>query len=179
MDFNTVINKYYPADSPLRDIYLRHCRQVADMAISIARSGNLPLDETDIEAAAMLHDIGIILTDAPSIHCTGQEPYIRHGILGAEILRKEGYPEKWARVAERHTGSGLTADEIIEQNLPLPPRDYLPETLLEQLICYADKFFSKSGDMQQKSIEKVERSMQRFGEPSLQRFLKLKEVLGQ
>lgn len=174
-DYNTIIDKYYPAESPLRDIYLRHCRQVAQMALDIVRGKQLPLDEAEVEAAAMLHDIGIFLTHAPSIECHGQEPYIRHGIIGAELLRREGYPEIYARVAERHTGSGLTASEIREQELPLPPLDYLPGTMLERLICYADKFYSKSGDMQRKNMEQVERSMQRFGTPSLQRFLKLKE----
>ena len=179
VDYNAIIDKYYPADSPLRDIYLRHCRQVSDMALEIARKLSLPLDLNEVEAAAMLHDIGIFLTDAPGIHCHGAEPYIRHGILGADLLRREGTPESWARVAERHTGSGLTADEIISQNLPLPHQDYLPETVLERLICYADKFYSKSVvDKGRKPMEKVEASMARFGQPALLRFLKLKEEFG-
>ena len=46
--------------------------------------------------------------------------------------------------AKRHTGAGLTKKEIIEQELPLPQQDFLPETTEEKLICYADKFFSKT-----------------------------------
>ena len=56
---------------------------------------------------------------------------------------KRGYPQH-ARVCERHTGAGLTKREIIEQELPLPQQDFLPETTEEKLICYADKFFSKT-----------------------------------
>lgn len=174
-DYNHIIDKYYPVDSPLRDIYLRHCRQVANLALRISHEKGLPLTDEEVETGAMLHDIGIFLTDAPSIECHGSEPYIRHGILGAELLRKEGFAEEYARVAERHTGSGLSAQEIEEQHLPLPLRDMLPETVLERLICYADKFYSKSGDMREKPVEKVINSMARFGDSSLQRFLKLKE----
>lgn len=169
-DYKKIIDLYYPADTPLRDIYLRHCRQVADEALEIARRKHLPLDPLMIEGAAMTHDIGIFATDAPGIECHGTEPYIAHGIIGAALLRKEGAPEEWARVAERHTGSGLTSAEIAAQGLPLPVADYLPETLLERLICYADKFYSKSGAMKRKDLQKVRASMARFGEDSLRRF---------
>ncbi|MDE7153846.1 MAG: HDIG domain-containing protein [Muribaculaceae bacterium] len=173
-DYNKIIDKYYPVGSPLRDIYLRHCQGVAEMAVEIVRAKRLPLSEEEVREAAMLHDIGVFMTDAPSIECHGTEPYIRHGILGAELLRREGYPEADARVAERHTGSGLTRAEIEARDLPLPHIDLVPETLLERVVCYADKFYSKSGDMERKSIDEVERSMQRFGDATMQRFLKLK-----
>ena len=96
-----------------------------------------------------------------------------HGILGAKLLREEGFPEEIARVAERHTGAGITSQDIKTQNLPMPDGDYLPETLLEKLICYADKFFSKSGDMKRKPIEKVIASFERFGDGSVKRFEEL------
>jgi len=169
-DYNKIIDKYYPAGTPLRDIYLRHCRQVADEALAIACRKHLPLDPQMIEGAAMTHDIGIFATDANGIECRGTEPYITHGLIGARLLRREGAPEEWARVAERHTGSGLTASEIEVQHLPLPPGDYEPVTLLEKLICYADKFYSKSGSMKRKDIEQVRKSMERFGPASLSRF---------
>lgn len=169
-DYNSIIDKYYPAGTPLRDIYLRHCRAVAAEALSVAERHRLPLSKADIEGAAMTHDIGIYATDAPSIECHGTEPYIRHGLIGGRLLRAEGAPEEWARVAERHTGSGLVAEEITARKLPLPPADYLPQTLLERLICYADKFYSKSGDMKRKSLERARASMARFGEKSLARF---------
>ncbi|MCM1483997.1 MAG: HD domain-containing protein [Muribaculaceae bacterium] len=168
--WNHIIDLYYPAGTPLRDIYLRHCRSVADEALGIAHRLHLPLDDSTVEAAAMLHDIGIFLTDAPGIECHGTEPYIRHGVLGARLLRQLGCPEEIAAVAERHTGSGLTAQEITEQHLPLEPLDYMPRTLLERLMCYADKFYSKSGSMTRKPLGSVRKSMARFGEDSLKRF---------
>lgn len=69
MTYQEIIDKYYPAGSPLRDIYMRHCRSVADLALEIAARRRLPLDPAEIEEAAMLHDIGIFLTDAPGIEC--------------------------------------------------------------------------------------------------------------
>ncbi|MDE5634979.1 MAG: HD domain-containing protein [Muribaculaceae bacterium] len=170
MDYQTIIDKYYPAGSPLRDIYMRHCRQVADLALDIADRLDLDVDRADVEAAAMLHDIGIVLTDAQGIHCHGSMPYIMHGVAGAGILREEGVSETIASVAERHTGAGITADDIRQMSLLMPPGDYMPRNLLERLVCYADKFYSKSGDMQRKPLERVRGSMSRLGERSLTRF---------
>ena len=169
-DYRKIIDKYYPASSPLRDIYIRHCRAVADKALSIASALKLPVSPQRIEAAAMLHDIGIFATNAPGIECHGSEPYIRHGIIGAQILRAENVDEDIAATAELHTGAGITASEIRSQNLPLPVRDYCPQTQLQRLICYADKFFSKSSDMKEKTFEKVRASIAKFGTDSLNRF---------
>ena len=174
MDWNSVIDHYYPSGRRVRDILLNHSRKVADYALEIAHSHSLPLSDEEIETAAMLHDIGIIATDAPDIDCRGTEPYLAHGIVGAEMLRKLGVEEKYAFVAERHTGSGLTNEEIDAEGLPLPKdRSYMPQTLLEKLICYADCFYSKGGDMNRKPIERVRRSMARFGEGVARRFEEL------
>lgn len=170
MTYQEIIDKYYPAGTKCRGIFIQHSRQVADKALEIARRCNLDIPLDIVETAAMLHDIGIFLTNAPDIDCHGSEHYICHGILGAELLRKEGFDEEIARVAERHTGAGLTIDDIDRQQLPLPRKDYLPETMLEKLICYADKFFSKSGAMQEKPIDKVRNSMAHHSADSLARF---------
>lgn len=178
MNASTIIDKYYPEGTRLRDIYIRHCRQVADLAMLINRERNLGVDPETVETAAMLHDIGIFMTDADGIDCHGTEPYIRHGILGAALLRKEGMPEEVARVAERHTGAGITADDIASMNLPLPPGDYMPQTLLERLICYADKFYSKTNLTSAKSLERVRQSMARHSPDTLARFERLHEEFG-
>lgn len=173
MDFQAIIDKYYPEGTSSREIYMRHALQVTEKAIQTAKACNLNLNIDEVRAAAMLHDIGICFTNAPSIGCNGSEPYIKHGIIGAELLRKEGCPEIYARVAERHTGAGITIEDIDSQNLPLPRQDYCPETMLERLVCYADKFFSKSGDMKEKSIESIRHSMQRHSPATLERFIEL------
>lgn len=171
--YNAIIDKYYPTDTPLRQIFIKHSCQVADKALNVAQDLNLDLDTNIIRAAAMLHDIGIFLTNAPDIECHGEEPYIKHGILGAEILRREGIDEIYARVAERHTGAGITIADIDQQSLPLPRLDFCPKTKLERLICYADKFYSKSGDMKEKDIERIRRSMSRHSQETLDRWLAL------
>lgn len=176
MDYQTIIDKYYPAGTTCRGIFVHHSQQVANKALEIIAHCRLDLNPKEVETAAMLHDIGIFMTDAPDIDCHGSEPYICHGIIGADLLRKEGYDEKFARVAERHTGAGLTIDDIVNQNLPLPVKEYCPETLLEKLICYADKFFSKSGAMREKPIEEVISSMSRFSNDTLSRFYALHTV---
>ena len=170
MNYQLLIDKYYPEDNELRHILINHSQSVARKALQIVSSHpELHLDAQFVEEAAMLHDLGIFRTDAPGIQCFGSEPYICHGRLGAEILRKEGY-ERHARVCERHTGAGITCKEIIAQGLPLPHQDFLPETLEEKVICYADKFFSKTHLDQEKSIEKAEKSLAKFGEDGVMRF---------
>lgn len=169
-DWKKIIDKYYSGDGDLRTILIIHSQSVARKALQIVSlHPELNLDREFIEEAAMLHDIGIIKTYAPGIKCFGTEPYICHGILGAEMLRQEGLP-RHARVCERHTGAGLSLNEIVSQNLPLPHQDFLPETLEEQVICYADKFFSKTHLDREKSIEKAEKSIAKFGEEGLARF---------
>ena len=170
MNYNLLIDKYYPEDNELRHILINHSQSVARKALQIVSSHpELHLDAQFVDEAAMLHDLGIFRTDAPGIQCFGSEPYICHGRLGAEILRKEGY-ERHARVCERHTGAGITCKEIIAQGLPLPHQDFLPETMEEKVICYADKFFSKTHLDREKSIEKAEKSLAKFGEDGVMRF---------
>lgn len=170
VDYQSIIDRYYPEGSEARDIYMRHARSVADEALAIVRRNRLPIDEATVEAAAMLHDIGICRTDAPAIHCHGTEPYLTHGVIGAAMLRGEGVPEEIASVAERHTGAGLTAAEVAASGLPVPVQDYCPRTLLEQVVCYADKFWSKSGTMERKPLDCVRASMAKWGEATAGRF---------
>ena len=170
-DYLSTISKHYPAGRKVSGILLSHSRAVADEALAIAHRLRLPLDDADVEAAAMLHDIGIIRTNAPGIGCYGSAPYLCHGPIGADMLRADGAPEIYALVAERHTGAGLTDAEIASRKLPMPEgRSYTPQSLLEQLVCYADCFYSKSGDMSRKPLDRVEASMAKFGPAVLDRF---------
>jgi len=171
MEYQQLFDKYYPEENEQRRILLTHSRLVADKALAIARlHQELQLDLTFIEEAAMLHDIGIKECDAAGIYCYGTKPYICHGTIGAEMLRAEGYP-RHALVCERHTGTGLTLDYILANNLPLPHRDLIPITLEEQLICFADKFFSKTRPDQEKSVDAALRSVAKFGDECAEKFL--------
>ncbi|MDL2256602.1 HD domain-containing protein [Bacteroidales bacterium OttesenSCG-928-I14] len=170
MDPIEILKKYYNDDSELYKILFEHSLSVANKALAIAdMHSEMIINKAFIYEASMLHDIGIIYTDAPKVHCYGDSPYICHGYLGSEMLRKEGY-ELHALVCERHTGSGITKEEIIKRELPIPARDMLPVSLEEKLICFADKFFSKTKLDKEKPIEKVRKGIAKHGEDSLSRF---------
>lgn len=178
MNYQAIIDKYYPTENELKHILMVHSRQVTDKALDIVdRHPELDADREFVEEAAMLHDIGIFRCDAAGIQCFGTEPYICHGTIGADLLRAEGFP-RHARVCERHTGAGLSLQEIIVQNLPVPHHDLLPETIEEQIICYADKFFSKTKLNQEKTLEQAVRSLMKFGDEGVSRFVKWSEIFG-
>lgn len=165
-----IIQNYYPQERRCYSILLQHSQEVAELALEIAeRRPDLCLDLEFVYEGAMLHDIGIYLTHAPEIDCHGTEPYIRHGYLGAELLRGLGLP-RHAHVAERHTGAGLTAEDIKARGIDLPEGIYTPQTLEERLICYADKFYSKTQLGKRKSLDQVRQSFLRRGTDALARF---------
>lgn len=162
---------FYPEGTRARLILEKHSKSVAALAADINIERSLRLDPDIVELAAMLHDIGIFLCDAPSIDCHGSRRYILHGILGADLLRRHGYPEAVARVAERHTGTGLTHRQAVQLKIPVADdRSLMPETELEELICYADKFYSKSADMKRKPLDRVRLSVAKHGDEAVARF---------
>ena len=166
-----IINKYYEPGTKGWYILTEHSKAVRDFALEIvSRHPELNADAQFVSDAAMLHDIGIFYTNAPDLGCYGDKPYICHGYLGRELLEKEGLPQH-ALVSERHTGAGLTQEEIIAQNLPIPHRDMLPVTVEEQIICFADKFFNKSKELTKpQKIEKIRRKLLKHGQQQLDRF---------
>jgi uncharacterized protein len=86
-----------------------------------------------------------------------------HGICGAALLRAEGL-YRHAQVCENHIGVGLSIKDVLEQQLPLPKRDMIPQDTETRIIAYADLFFSKHPDHleKEKSPEEVRKSMERF-----------------
>lgn len=170
MNVTEIIDRYYPLDNELKEIYMVHACKVTEFALELAgRHPELNLDLQFIEEAAMLHDLGIFLTDAPRIHCHGTAQYLCHGYLGAELLRSLGY-ERHARVCERHTGTGLLKSQIEANGWGLPAQDFLPETQEEQLICFADKFFSKTKYLHtSRTLEQVVESMRGISDESVKK----------
>ncbi|MCD8178180.1 MAG: HDIG domain-containing protein [Tannerellaceae bacterium] len=170
MNLLDIYSQYYSYGSDSYKILYTHSRSVADKALNLAQMHpEMSLDTAFIEEAALLHDIGVFLCNAPGIDCHGEADYICHGYLGAELLRKEGLA-RHALVCERHTGAGITLKEILERNLPLPRRDMVPVTLEEKLICFADKFFSKSHLDREKNIDKIRQGLSKHGIDTLTRF---------
>ena len=147
------------------DIVLEHSRYVAAFAREVCDHLALGVDDrVFIEEASLLHDIGVSQVHAPEIGLHGSHPYIMHGVLGRAILEKEGYLSH-ALVCERHIGVGLTVADIERQKLPLPHRDMCPVSLCEQIICFADLFFSKQpGRLAEcKTPDRVRKKLATFG----------------
>jgi len=172
MNPHKIIQKYYRKDSPSFRFLVKHSQAVVQKASAIAQKvPHLNPNLKFIEEASLLHDIGIFLTDDPEIGCFGENPYVCHGYLGRELLEKEGFP-KHALVCERHVGTGLSIQDINEQKLPLPKRDMVPISTEEQIICFADKFFSKNEEFLQKEkdIDQIRAGLQEFGTDKVKTF---------
>jgi uncharacterized protein len=169
-----IITEFYEPGSESFQILVKHGQQVANKAINVAKSvPHLKPNLNFINEAAMLHDVGIFETNTPGLGCSGQHPYVCHGYLGRKILEKKGLSQH-ALVCERHVGIGITAEEIKFNNLPLPQRDMVPISIEEQIICFADKFFSKNGnmDINENSVEDILNTLRRYGPKKVIRFQK-------
>ena len=77
---------------------------------------------------------------------------------------------------------GISADDVLRFDLPLPERDMAPISIEEQIICYADKFFSKNGNgtlkTQEKNIDQIMRSLQKYGQDKVDKFHNWVEMFG-
>jgi len=110
---------------------ISHCRAVAELAVEIA---NLVL-EADVDlvrAGALLHDIG-----------RARSHGIDHGIIGREMAEELELPHQVALIIERHIGAGLTKTEAEE--LGLPPRGYMPQSMEERIVAHADNLIDGTG----------------------------------
>jgi uncharacterized protein len=169
-----IIAEFYEPSSKLYQTLVWHGEQVANKAIEVAKRVPHLMPNLDfIMEAAMLHDIGIFETNTPELGCFGTHPYVCHGYLGRKILEKKGFLQH-ALVCERHVGIGITVEEIIRHNLPLPQRDMIPISIEEQIICFADKFFSKNGEMVgcEKTAGDILKSLEKYGSEKVKRFQK-------
>jgi uncharacterized protein len=169
-----ILAQFYDRRSKAFAILVEHGRQVAQKALrAAAKVVHLRPNLDFLKNAAMLHDIGILHTASPGMGCYGKHPYICHGYLGRELLDGIGMPE-YGLICERHVGVGIGIDDIRSFHLPLPERDMVPISIEEQIICYADKFFSKNGSGLKKngakSIEQVLESLKPYGEDKVKRF---------
>lgn len=175
-----IIKKYYDPGSAAYHILVEHSRMVTRRSLEVAaRVPELRPDPVFIEEAAMLHDIGIFLTDSPEIDCHGDKPYVCHGYLGRELLEGEGLP-RHALVCERHVGLGIGIEDIDMLKLPLPRREMQPRSVEERIICFADKFFSKGRGKagRERSTDEVRRSVGRYGAQYVNRFEEMLRVFG-
>lgn len=177
VDAEAILKEALGPTSRCFEVVRRHGEQVAQRALKAADGLVDPRpDEGFLYEAALLHDIGIGLTDTPQLGCHGPHPYILHGILGRRLLEARGLP-RHALVCERHVGVGLTTEEIRNRSLPLPVRDMRPVSVEETLICYADKFYSKAADRltAEKTFPEVVRKLRRYGRRQTETFIRWAE----
>jgi uncharacterized protein (TIGR00295 family) len=79
-----------------------------------------------VEIGALLHDIGRAKTHT-----------VHHAVVGAEIAEAAGLPDSVVSIIKRHVGGGITAMEA--KKLGWPEDVYVPMTLEEKIVSYADK----------------------------------------
>ncbi|MEU8244045.1 HD domain-containing protein [Actinoplanes missouriensis] len=179
----TQIRAMHREAAPSREAFASvwtHCRIVWSIASQLitsrgahAASGGVPdLDVDLVRAGCLLHDIGVHRLAA-------DDPYVRHGVLGEELLRDLGLPEVLSRFCSHHTGVGITAADVTAQGLPLPVADYLAETAEERIVMYADKFHSKSTPPSFVTSDTFVAAVSRFGADKPARFDALTREFGQ
>ena len=154
--------RYAKNEAEFKLVYT-HCQVIWALAQQLISQRNLAVDTRLVKLGALLHDIGVYGLDV-------EEAYIRHGIIGYQLLRHEGLSEAICRFASHHTGMGLTKQEIIDTNLPLPPVDYLAESPEEGLVMYADKFHSKSKPTSFNKVSTIKAHLARFGADKVHQF---------
>jgi len=159
------------------DLVHTHCRIVCAVAEQLMARRDLGLDTALVRAGALLHDIGVYRLYGPSGEIDHGR-YIRHGVLGHDLLREVGLPEEIGRFCSHHTGAGLTRDDVERQGLPLPPCDYLAETGEEELVMYADKFHSKTRPPVFVSAATAAANLRRFGDYKAARFTAMADRFG-
>lgn len=171
----TLHRKYAKTEADFRLIFT-HSTIVKEIAMQLLDAKQaLQLDRELVRVGCMLHDIGVydVIVDGAYVQA------VRHGVIGEEILKKEGFPEAIWRIASHHTGTGLTAEDVAAQELPIPPADYLAETDEERLVMYADKFHTKGIPRPFfNSFEECRESLGRFGEDKVEKFDALAEQFG-
>lgn len=163
--------------APTRDAFesvYEHCRIVCQVAEQYLPS--LDVDGDLVRAGALLHDIGVYrLYTAGSLDTAG---YVRHGVLGHELLAGLGFSETISRFCSRHSGVGITRDDVLRQGLPIPVADYVAESQEEELVMYADKFHSKRTPPVFVSGASYEVAVRRWGEDKAVAFADLRHRYG-
>lgn len=173
------LHERHAPSAEMLDLVHTHCVIVAAIADQLLDATGTPDADRDlVRAGCLLHDIGVYrLYDAQGrrVH----DSYLLHGVLGHELLAAAGLPEVLNRFCSRHTGVGLTRDDIRTQNLPLPPDDYVAVTTEERLVMYADKFHSKSTPPRFLTADAYALRVRRFGEDKVTAFAALRAEFGE
>ncbi len=148
---------------------IQHCLAVSNLAIKLAQEleeRGAKIDIPLVRIGGLLHDIGRSKTHG-----------IDHAVVGVNIARSFDVSEPVIRIIERHVGSGIPAEDAAR--LGLPHKSFIPETLEEKIVAYADKLIE--GNHEIDYDEALERFTQEFGEssPIVDRFKRMHTELFQ
>ncbi|MGN9808095.1 HD domain-containing protein [Micromonospora sp. BQ11] len=172
------LHKQWAPHADAFDLVHTHCQIVWRIAEQLLAGRDHTLDVDLVRAGCLLHDIGVYrLYDASGVLDHGS--YIRHGVLGHELLREVGVPERVRRFCSHHTGVGLSREDVLRQGLPIPVDDYLAETEEERLVMYADKFHSKSSPPRFVTAASYRSGVGRFGADKVVLFDAMVEQFGE
>lgn len=142
-EIETLHRKYAPTNAAY-DLVYGHCEIIWQIARQLIDRNKLAVDKNTVEAGCLLHDIGVYDYYDAAGNFDREMDYTQHAVRGQKILETEHFPPIISRLVAHHLGVGLTAQDVKEQKLPIPVQDYVPETIEERLVAYADKFHSKS-----------------------------------
>lgn len=153
------LHKKYGSNERIID----HCKTVAGVAMVIAdefEKRGKEVDSRVVLAGALLHDIG-----------RSRIQTVRHGLEGSQMLEGEGVDGKVVEVVRKHVGAGISSVEA--ETLNLPDYDYVPRTLEERIVCFADKMVDSD------KVRPFEAEVQRFAKKGhdVERLLALKKEL--
>jgi uncharacterized protein len=177
-----LLHKKYATSEMLLELIWTHSNIILEIALAILDRNTF--DKTEIRRelvmqAALLYEIGIYA-------CGGFEwiphqppstrPYIQHEILGAWILKQEGYAAPIVQTAFSHTGVGLTANDIVHNGLELPERDYVPRTTFQKFMTYASKFHSKTPTF--RTSDQIREELYRHSQEKVDLFNQFEQMFG-
>jgi uncharacterized protein len=171
--------RHAPAPEAL-DVVYTHCVivwRIAEQLIASGFPGAAGLNAGLVRAGCLLHDIGVyrLYDEAGRLD---EASYIRHGVLGHELLQAEGYGAELCRFASCHTGVGITRQDVISQGLAIPVADYVARTAEEKLVMYADKFHSKTSPPKFLTPRAYAASVRRFGQDKVTAFQAMRAAFG-
>jgi len=136
------LHKKYAPSKDIFDIVYLNCLATWKIALQIIESSKLELNRELVKTGCLLHDIGTYrLIQPEDVAWAG---YANRGVVGAEMLKEEGFAKELCNVVAHHVGLGLTKKRISETFLPVPKEDLQPQTTEERLVNYVSKLHSRS-----------------------------------
>lgn len=161
----TALNILYESGCSKRVI--AHCIAVSALSVNFAKTcekKGLKIEVNLVEIGALLHDIG-----------RSKSHDINHAIIGGQIAKSLNLPKSIVSIIECHIGGGISSDEA--KRLGLPIKDYVPVTLEEKIVTYADKLVEKA------KVVPIENTITKFSRelgvdhPAIDRIIRLHEEL--